>query len=83
MTYPCQKLAISSDRIESAVNRIEQKLAEKKGEVSSKTIGDLVMKELKRINKVAYIRFAAVYREFADIEDFEKELGRLLKRSAK
>ena len=55
----------------------------KKGEVSSKTVGDLVMKELKSIHKVAYIRFAAVYREFADLADFEEEMNKLLKRTRK
>ncbi len=82
MTLPCEKLKISSERIDHAVARIEQKLAEsRKGEVSSARIGQLVMQELKRLNKVAYIRFAAVYREFADLEDFEQELGKLLKRT--
>lgn len=79
MLLPCEKLPISSDRLEHAVARIEQRLAEgRKGEVSSKRIGDLVMLELRRINKVAYIRFAAVYREFADLADFESELRKLL-----
>lgn len=78
----CEKLPISSDRIDAAIARIEQRLAEKrKGEVSSKMIGEEVMRELRRIHKVAYIRFAAVYREFADLNDFEKELERLLKRT--
>ncbi len=78
---PCEKLPISNDKIERAVSRIEQKIAEKRGEVSSKKLGELVMMELKKINKVAYIRFAAVYREFADLADFESELGKLLKKT--
>jgi transcriptional repressor NrdR len=78
----CEKLPISSERIESAVARVEQQLAEaKKGEVSSRAIGELVMKELRRIDKVAYIRFAAVYREFADLGDFEAEVHKLLKKT--
>lgn len=81
MLLPCEKLPISSERIENAVVRIEQKLASKKGEVSSRRLGELVMQELKRLNKVAYIRFAAVYREFADIADFETELNKLLKKT--
>ncbi len=82
VTRSCEKLPISNDRIEAAVARVESKLAEsKKGEVSSKQVGELVMNELKRLNKVAYIRFAAVYREFADIEDFQAELARLLNKA--
>ena len=47
-------------------------------EIPSKTIGQLVMKKLKNLDKVAYIRYASVYRKFADLEDFEKELKKLL-----
>ncbi|MBR9692900.1 transcriptional repressor NrdR [Candidatus Woesearchaeota archaeon] len=82
ITLPCEKLKISSERIDHALVRIEQKLAEsRKGEVSSTKIGNLVMRELKKLDKVAYIRFAAVYREFADLADFETELGKLLKKT--
>ena len=82
MTRACEKLPISNERIEAAVSRVETRLAEnRKGEVSSKQVGELVMNELKRLNKVAYIRFAAVYREFADIEDFQAELGRLVNKA--
>jgi len=82
MTLPCEKLKISSERIDHALSRIEQKLTEsRRGEVSTSRIGNLVMRELKRLHKVAYIRFAAVYREFADLEDFELELTKLLKKT--
>jgi len=82
MLRACEKLPISSERIDRAVAKVEQQLAEhRKGEVSTKAIGELVMKELKRLNKVAYIRFAAVYREFADLQDFESELHKLLKKT--
>jgi transcriptional repressor NrdR len=80
----CEKLPISSERIDATVARIEQQLGEaRKGEVSSRDIGDLIMKELRKLHKVAYIRFAAVYREFADLGDFEDELHKLLKRTRK
>jgi transcriptional repressor NrdR len=46
-------------------------------EVKTTTIGELVSKELKKVDKVAYIRFASVYREFADIGDFKKEINEL------
>ena len=49
-------------------------------EISSKKIGELIMKKLKKLDKVAYIRFASVYKDFADIEEFEKELHKLLKK---
>ena len=82
LTLPCEKLPISSEQIERALCRVEQKLAETtRGEVSSAKIGELVMRELKRLHKVAYIRFAAVYREFADLADFERELAKLLKKT--
>ncbi len=48
-------------------------------EVSSKKIGELIIKRLKKVDEVAYIRFASVYRQFADLEDFEKELLSLTK----
>lgn len=81
MIRACEKLPISSEKIERGVLRVEQHLKDTvQGEVSSKRIGELVMKELRRIDKVAYIRFAAVYREFADLEDFEEELRKLLRK---
>lgn len=82
MLHSCEKLPISSDRIDDALARIEQLLLEeRKGEVTSRAIGELVMRELRKIDKVAYIRFAAVYREFADLGDFEEELSKLLKKT--
>lgn len=77
----CEKRPISADSIEKVVDEIEAEL--RKGttsEVSSKEVGELVTKKLKKLDKVAYIRFASVYRQFADIKDFEKELKNLSKR---
>ena len=51
------------------------------GEIPASALGDLVMDELKRLDQVAYIRFASVYRAFADISSFEDELRRLIDRS--
>lgn len=72
----CEKRPVSTEKIDSMISEIERKLAEKvKGrEVDTKTIGELVMKELKKLDKVAYIRFASVYQEFSDINDFKKEI---------
>ncbi len=76
----CEKRSISQDTVEKVVDDIEADLRSYGREVSSRDIGELVMEKLKKIDKVAYIRFASVYREFSDITEFEKEL-RLLKAS--
>jgi len=74
----CEKRPITNEMIEKIVDEVEAELRSGKSvEVSSKKIGELVMKKLKRIDKVAYIRFASVYREFADIESFREELKKL------
>jgi transcriptional repressor NrdR len=74
----CEKRPISHEKIDSIVNKIEGKLrAKDTHEIGSQMIGELVMRELKKLDKVAYIRFASVYREFADIDDFQQELMKL------
>ncbi len=74
----CEKRPVSIDKIEKTINAIEAKLREgNKKEVKSKTIGEEIMKALKKLDQVAYIRFASVYREFKDIDDFKKELKEL------
>ncbi|OGJ21126.1 transcriptional regulator NrdR [Candidatus Pacearchaeota archaeon RBG_13_36_9] len=72
----CEKRPIETEKIDSMVSEIERKIRNKiKGkEVESSVIGELVMKELKKVDKVAYIRFASVYREFKDITDFKREI---------
>jgi len=75
----CEKRKISHETISQLIDEVEQEIIEHR-EVPSKKLGDLVMKRLRKIDKVAYIRFASVYREFADIESFEKELQKLLRR---
>lgn len=70
----CEKRPVSLDKIESAIDDIEIKLRKYDGEVPTKDVGALVMKKLKSLDKVAYIRFASVYRDFKDVSDFEKEL---------
>ncbi len=71
----CQKLAIPAEKIDELVSRIEKRL-QSYGlkEVPSKTIGEMVMRELHELDKVAYIRFAAVYRDFNDVDEFVAEL---------
>ncbi len=81
ITKACEKRPIRTEIVEDTVNQIEAKLRTMKDvEIRSNVIGEQVMKKLKRMDKVAYIRFASVYRDFADIESFEKELEKLSKR---
>ncbi len=67
-----RKRPVSSEQIDSAIERIEEKLLNLGvREVQSSRIGELVMRELKKLDKVAYIRFASVYRSFEDIDEFK------------
>ena len=76
----CEKRPIPREKIEKIVDDIEAKLrVHKKTEMDSRFIGELVMKKLKRLDKVAYIRFASVYREFTDLDSFKKEMEKLIK----
>lgn len=75
ITKACEKRPISTDKINKVVREIEVKLRDSnKNEIKTKTIGEMLVKELKKLDKVAYIRFASVYREFKDVNDFKKEL---------
>ena len=77
----CEKRPISSDSIEKVVDSVEAELRKSgESEISSKKVGEIVTKKLKKLDKIAYIRFASVYRQFADISDFEKELANLSKK---
>lgn len=74
----CQKRPISMDLIENLVDEIERELRGKETtEISSKIIGNLVLRKLKKIDKVAYLRFASVYLDFSDLSDFEEMIGKL------
>lgn len=75
-----EKRPITMDEVEKAAERIENTIQNSMGkEVKSSEIGNLVMKELKDMDEVSYVRFASVYREFKDIESFAKELDEILK----
>ena len=77
--HACEKLPVSMQQIDSIVSRIEQTVYNTmEGEISSQRIGDMVMAELKQLNDVAYVRFAAVYREFTDLGSFMEELTHLI-----
>ena len=68
-----RKRPVTAEAIDSAVSRIEEKLlALGEREVTSQQVGELVMRELKKLDKVAYVRFASVYRNFTDIDEFSE-----------
>lgn len=82
--HACDKLAVSMQQIDDIVTRVEQKIyGMMDGEITSEKIGDLVMNELKNTNDVAYVRFAAVYRKFTDLNTFMGELQKLLDENKK
>ncbi len=73
MILALRKRPVSVEQIDSALERIQEKLlASGAREVPSARLGELVMRELKRIDKVAYVRFASVYREFEDVDAFRQ-----------
>jgi transcriptional repressor NrdR len=75
----CEKRPVSQETINKVVDRIENELRQLKSiEVKSTVVGEKVMRELRKLDKVAYIRFASVYREFADITDFQREVRGLI-----
>jgi len=75
----CEKLPVSTEQLELAASRVEARCHEEYDrEVPSSVIGSLVMEELKKLDHVAYVRFASVYREFKDISQFLDELKPIL-----
>lgn len=80
----CEKRPISLEKIEDLVSSIEhaiQRTTDK--EISSQRIGELVMEKLKLLDDVAYVRFASVYRQFKDVNQFMEELKTILKKNKK
>jgi len=75
----CAKRPIAVEEVERLVNAVESRVrARKKGEVKSRVIGDMVMKKLKELDEVAYIRFASVYLPLDDLNAIKREVDRLL-----
>lgn len=73
MQLALRKRPVSVEQIDAAITRIEEKLlASGAREIASTRLGELVMRELKRIDKVAYVRFASVYRSFEDVDEFRQ-----------
>ena len=78
--HACEKLPVSMQQIEAICANIEQAAyGGMEGEITSQRIGDMVMSDLKAINDVAYVRFAAVYRKFTDLGTFMSELQKLVR----
>ncbi|MFC1678111.1 transcriptional regulator NrdR [Patescibacteria group bacterium] len=79
-----EKRPITEDRFKKLINSIERDLQViRKSEITSSQAGQIVMKHLKRIDQVAYIRFASVYQSFKDVQTFQRELNKLLKTRTK
>ena len=79
MIRACEKRPVSYDTLEKIADEIEQELQNSlERETSTERIGELVMDRLKKVDEVAYVRFASVYRQFKDINTFMSELNKLL-----
>ena len=75
MMLALRKRPVTSESVENALDRIEEKLVQlAEREVNSDRVGELVMRELKKLDKVAYIRFASVYRNFEDVDEFSEAI---------
>ena len=71
----CNKRPVSEDKIQIAIQNVEEKISDISNiEIEAQQVGELVMEELKNIDKVAFIRFASVYREFKDIGEFQTQI---------
>ncbi len=75
----CEKRPVTEDQISQLLNELEEKWTSEGREIPASRIGEGVMDRLKKLDEVAYIRFASVYRHFKDIETFRNELQKLLK----
>ena len=80
MIRSCEKRPVSTQTIEKAVDELEAELNNNMvREIDSTEIGEMVIKKLKELDEIAYVRFASVYRQFKDISEFKKEINKLLK----
>jgi transcriptional repressor NrdR len=75
-----EKRAVTDDQFKQLIHSIERDLQRlRKPEVTSQQVGQMVMKHLKKVDQVAYIRYASVYEQFKDAKEFQKELNKLVK----
>ena len=73
-----EKRPVSKEKIDKMINEIEEQLRKKgKKEIKSSIVGEIVMKKIKKLDNIAYIRFASVYKDFQDAKDFKKEVNKL------
>lgn len=80
MLRACEKRPVSREDIERAVNEMELELSSTANkEIESQQIGEMVIEKLRELDEIAYVRFASVYRQFKDINEFKQELNKLLK----
>ncbi len=80
----CEKRPVSIEQINAVIAKLEAKVHNaSNAEIASKALGEEVIRQIKRLDKVAYVRFASVYREFADVSDFKKEIQELVKNEKK
>ena len=79
MLRACEKRPVSTQALETIVEEIESKVQNSlEREVTTQSIGEMVMERLKPLDEVAYVRFASVYRQFKDIHSFMQELNKIL-----
>jgi transcriptional repressor NrdR len=84
LTKACGKRPISDEQIMAIVAEVEREIYDRsESEIESQTIGEMLMEKLRKIDQVAYVRFASVYREFQDVHDFVHELQPMLNTAAK
>lgn len=77
----CHKRPVSPQQINDLIDEIEAQLfSMEEKEIATSSIGELVMEKLQKLDEVAYVRFASVYREFKDVDSFMEEIGKLLKK---
>jgi len=79
----CEKRPVTQEQVNTLLNEVEEECSRKGKEVAAKDVGECVMKKLKDLDEVAYIRFASVYRSFKDLESFMDELQKLISKNSK
>ncbi len=80
ISLSCGKRPVTREQIDETIRLLEEKWSMRK-EISSKEIGENLMQELKKLDHVAFIRFASIYRNFKDVEEFKKELSTLFNKN--
>ena len=74
----CEKRPVTEEQVAKMLNELEEEMSNFGKEIHSRNLGESVMERLKKMDEVAYIRFASVYRHFKDLDSFKKELSKLI-----